>query len=93
MYCIYLHKHFIVGLLCDSVVLNPIQISSGVAAHIKEILQHDHKADLVEVRISCGLGGYGKLMIYAQVIDPLMQYLVKNMSTFHGSLLVPVLEV
>jgi len=72
------------------VCCDPIQISNDVAAHIKEI-QRDHKADLVEVRISRRL--YGQVMINVQVIDPLMQYLVKNMGTFHGSLLVPVLEV
>ncbi|XP_065899176.1 BAI1-associated protein 3-like isoform X2 [Dysidea avara] len=51
------------------------QISNDITAHLKVIMEKDHKVDLVEA------------------IDPLMQYLVKNMGTFHTSLLVSVLEI
>ncbi|XP_065899174.1 BAI1-associated protein 3-like [Dysidea avara] len=51
------------------------QISNDITAHLKVIMEIDHKVDLVEA------------------IDPLMQYLVKNMGTIHTSLLVSVLEI
>ncbi|XP_065899172.1 protein unc-13 homolog D-like [Dysidea avara] len=51
------------------------QISNDITAHLKMIMEKDHKVDFVKA------------------IDPLMQYLVKNMGIFHTSLLVSVLEI
>ncbi|XP_065899170.1 BAI1-associated protein 3-like isoform X2 [Dysidea avara] len=51
------------------------QMSRDLTIHIKEIMETDHKVELVEA------------------IDPLMQYLAKNLATFHASSLVSVLEI